>query len=92
MYLPEMSEEDRKRIYNDFEFAISFPAGSMEREGIILAYVDVMKGLTMTATLAALPMMVLVLFMKELKLERGIANPSLHNERESHQPGAISDR
>jgi MFS family permease len=69
-YLPDMSAEERMRIYDDFKFAMSFPRGSVEREGIVSAYVDVMKRLTRTATLAALPMMVFVLAMKEVPLER----------------------
>lgn len=69
-YLPDMSADERKRIYNDFEYAMSFPRGSVERDGIVAAYVDVMKALTRTAVLTALPMIVLVTLMREVKLER----------------------
>jgi hypothetical protein len=67
--LPNMSEAQRYRLYNDFEYAMSFGRGSMERSGIIKAYVDVMRLLSITATLAALPMIVLVVAMKEVRLE-----------------------
>jgi len=70
VYLPNMSGDERRRIYNDFEFAMSFPRGSEERDGIVLAYVDVMKRLTRTATVAALPMLIFVFAMKEVKLDR----------------------
>ena len=70
VYLPDMSNEERRRIYDDFEFAMSFPRGSFERDGIVAAYVDVMKRLTMTATLAALPMIIFVFAMKEVKLDK----------------------
>src|SRR5579859_2457088 len=72
-YLPEMSREGRARLYNDFEYAMSFGKGSTEREGIIKAYVDVMRMLSITATLAALPMIMFVVAMSEVRLE----NPSI---------------
>ena len=68
-YLPNIPPDERKRIFDDFKFAMSFPRESPEREGIVLAYVDVMKRLTRTATLAAVPMIVFVLVMKEVKLD-----------------------
>lgn len=71
--LPDMSQEQRSRLYNDFEYAMSFPRGSTERDGIIKAYVDVMSLLSITATLAALPMILLVVAMKEVRLE----NPNI---------------
>jgi MFS family permease len=69
-YLPNMPAAERQRIFNDFEFAMSFPRGSPERDGIVSAYVDVMKRLTRTATLSALPMLIFVFAMKEVKLDR----------------------
>jgi len=69
-YLPDMSPEERRRIYDDFKFAMSFPRGSIERDGIVNAYVDVMHRLTRAATLAALPMIIFVIAMKEVKLDR----------------------
>lgn len=72
-YLPEMSRDERARLYNDFEYAMSFGRGSTEREGIIKSYVDVMRMLSITATLAALPMIVFVVAMKEIRLE----NPNI---------------
>ena len=68
-YLPSMPAAERQRIFDDFEFAMSFPRGSPERAGIVLAYVDVMKRLTRTATLSALPMLIFVFAMKEVKLD-----------------------
>lgn len=76
VYLPDLSNEERRRIYDDFEFAMSFPAGSFERDGIVAAYVDVMKKLTMTATLTALPMIIFVFAMKEVKLDISRLRPS----------------
>ena len=76
LYLPEMSNEERRQIYDDFKFAMSFPMGSIERNGIIEAYVDVMKKLTMTATLAALPMIVFVFLMREIRLDKPRRRPS----------------
>ena len=70
VYLPDMSSEERRRIYDDFKFAMSFERGSHERNGIIAAYVDVMKRLTTTATLAALPMVIFVVLMREVKLDK----------------------
>jgi hypothetical protein len=70
VYLPDMPVTERKRIFDDFEFAMSFPRESLERAGIISAYVDVMKQLTRTATLSALPMLIFVFAMKEVKLEK----------------------
>jgi len=81
-YLPEMDEKERRRVYNDFRYAMSFPSGSVEREGIISAYVAVMGRLTATATFAALPMMVLVFLMKEVKLDRVACNQDILDERE----------
>jgi hypothetical protein len=69
-YLPNMPAAERRRIFDDFEFAMSFPQGSPERDGIVSAYVDVMKRLTRTATLSALPMLIFVFAMKEVKLDR----------------------
>ena len=69
-YLPDMSVDERKRVYDDFKFAMSFPRGSIERDAIVAAYVDVMKRLTMTATLAALPMIIFVFAMKDVKLDK----------------------
>jgi MFS family permease len=69
-YLPNMPAAERQRIFDDFEFAMSFPRGSPERDGIVSAYVDVMKRLTRTATLSALPMLIFVFAMKEVKLDR----------------------
>lgn len=69
-YLPDMSVEERKRVYDDFKFAMSFPRGSAERTGIIRAYVDVMRRLSLIATLAALPMVIFVFSMREVKLDR----------------------
>jgi hypothetical protein len=69
-YLPDMDPAERKRIYDDFKFAMSFPRDSFERDGIVKAYVDVMRHLTLTATLAALPMIILVFAMREVKLDR----------------------
>ena len=85
-YLPEMSSEVRSRLYNDFQYAMSFEKGSREREGIIRAYVDVMRILSVTATLAALPMLVFVFAMKEVRLKNpGAAriSPRTATERES---------
>jgi MFS family permease len=79
-YLPDMSAEERRRIYDDFKFAMSFPRGSIERDGIVNAYVDVMRRLTRTATLAALPMIVFVIAMKEVKLERRRGGMSVSEE------------
>jgi MFS family permease len=79
-YLPDMSAEERRRIYDDFKFAMSFPRGSIERDGIVNAYVDVMRRLTRTATLAALPMIVFVIAMKEVKLERRRRGMSVSEE------------
>jgi hypothetical protein len=76
IYLPDMSNEERRRIYDDFEFAMSFPRGSFERNGIVAAYVDVMKRLTMTATLTALPMIIFVFAMKEVQLDKPRDRPS----------------
>ena len=75
-YLPNMSNEERRRIYDDFKFAMSFPRGSFERDGIVAAYVDVMKRLTMTATLSALPMIIFVFAMTEVKLDIPRRRPS----------------
>ena len=69
-YLPNMPATERRRIFDDFEFAMSFPRGSLERDGIVAAYVDVMKRLTRTATVSALPMLIFVFAMKEVKLKR----------------------
>ena len=82
-YLPEMSRDERSRVYNDFEYAMSFGRGTLEREGIIKAYVDVMRMLSITATLAALPMIVFVIAMKEVRLE----NPALART----SPGTATD-
>lgn len=71
--LPHMSQEQRSRLYNDFEYAMSFERGSVERNGIIKSYVDVMRLLSITATLAALPMILLVVAIKEVRLE----NPNM---------------
>jgi len=68
VYLPNMPAAERRRIFDDFEFAMSYPRGSAERDGIVAAYVDVMKRLTRTATLSALPMLIFVFAMKEVKL------------------------
>ena len=68
VYLPNMPATERRRIFDDFEFAMSYPRGSAERDGIVAAYVDVMKRLTRTATLSALPMLIFVFAMKEVKL------------------------
>jgi hypothetical protein len=76
-HLPAMSPAERKRIYDDFEFAMSFRRGSVERDGIVAAYVDVMKMLSVTATLAALPMIVFVFAMTEVRLEKPVARASL---------------
>jgi len=76
VYLTTMSNEERRRIFNDFEFAMSFARGSFERDGIVAAYVDVMKRLTITATLSALPMIIFVFEMKEVKLDKPRRRPS----------------
>jgi hypothetical protein len=76
-YLPEMSPDERKRVYDDFKFAMSFPRGSLERDGIVAAYVDVMKILTMTATLTALQMIYFVFAMREVKLDRPVQGVTL---------------
>ena len=70
IYLPNMPAAERRRIFDDFEFAMSYPRGSTERDGIVAAYVDVMKRLTRTATLSALPMLIFVFAMEEVKLEK----------------------
>jgi hypothetical protein len=81
-YLPGMDEKERRRMYNDFRYAMSFPSGSVEREGIIDAYVDVMRRLTAAATFAALPMMVLVFLMKEVKLDTVASTQDILDEHE----------
>jgi hypothetical protein len=96
LYLPEMSNEERRRIYDDFKFAMSFPMGSIERNGIIEAYVDVMKKLTMTATLAALPMIIFVILMREVKLDKPRRRPSqgsaIVDDDEEDQEGGSTRR
>jgi hypothetical protein len=85
-YLPDMSSDDRKRVYDDFNFAMSFPRGSVERDGIVKAYVDVMRRLSLTATLAALPMVIFVFAMKEVKLDKpGAAGRSPSGERDEDE-------
>jgi hypothetical protein len=90
-YLPDMDEAERRKIFNDFRYAMSFPAGNVERDGIVLAYVDVMRRLSVTATVAALPMMVLVFLMREVRLDRSQQN-SVNEREESPARGSLLRR
>ena len=82
-YLPDMSKDERARLFNDFEYAMSFGRGSAERQGIVKAYVDVMRILSVTATLAALPMIAFVTAMKEVRLENPRTSSGTDEEVES---------
>jgi len=93
VYLPDMDPAERKRIYDDFKFAMSFPRGGFERDGIVKAYVDVMRRLSLTATLAALPMLILVFVMREVKLDKPgttSRSPSGDRDEEGHETGRRS--
>ncbi|EPQ29263.1 uncharacterized protein PFL1_03018 [Pseudozyma flocculosa PF-1] len=54
-HLPGMEREELDAVYGSLQAALKYPIGSAERSGIIAAWVQVMRYLCITATLALLP-------------------------------------
>lgn len=63
LHLPFLTQEERDALYGSIVIAASSPRGSPTREGVIQAYDDVMKVMTIVATIVAVVPFALSFFM-----------------------------
>ncbi|KAG5639035.1 hypothetical protein H0H81_007648 [Sphagnurus paluster] len=83
-YLPFVSDEDRTELFGSIVNALAYPRGSPIREGVIQAYDDVMKVMTIAATVVAVFPLILALFMPNWYLgdnQNAVENVDLKGER-----------
>jgi hypothetical protein len=74
-----MPEEERQRIYGSLSVALSYALGSEEREGIIEAWVSVMRTLCIIASLALVPGVFLAISVPDHHLPDAHGAPSSVN-------------
>jgi hypothetical protein len=68
-YLPESARADIPEIISSLTYALSFPKGSPERDGINQAYTEVQRILNFVGLWALIPVMGCMLMMKDVKLD-----------------------
>lgn len=68
MGLPDMDPDELKQIYGSLQKALSYPIGSAERGAIMHAWVEVMRILSITATLVLLPAVLIGLAIPDASL------------------------
>ncbi|KIJ51356.1 hypothetical protein M422DRAFT_43910 [Sphaerobolus stellatus SS14] len=84
-HLPFLSQADRDTLYGSLYAVAAYPQGDPVRAGVILAYSDVMKIMTIAATAVAVLPLILAFFMPDWYLgtqQNAIDNVDLAGEKE----------
>ncbi len=73
--LPMLPQEEINRVYGSLQVALSYPLGSEVRDGIISSWVEVMRDVSIVATITLAPALLLALFMPNAMLPDYVAEP-----------------
>lgn len=84
--LPDMDSSELKQVYGSLQKALSYPIGSSERSAIMLAWVEVMRILSITATLTLVPAVLIGLAIPDTAL------PDVHGAMHHHGTHSKSER
>ncbi len=76
--LPGMEADELKLVYGSLQKALSYPLGTAERDGIIRAWVEVMRMLSIVATVTLVPAVLFGLAIPDTAL------PDVHGGAQSH--------
>ncbi len=76
--LPGMDAEELKLVYGSLQKALSYPLGTAERDGIIQSWVEVMRMLSIVATVTLVPAVLFGLAIPDTAL------PDVHGGAQSH--------
>jgi len=82
--LPNMDADELKLVYGSLQKALSYPIGTEERSAIIESWVEVMRMLSIVATLTLVPAVLLGMAIPDTSLPDVHGSSSNHHHHHSH--------